>query len=58
MNEVVASPGVATQLEAAADLESDVAGAFRGPGKKQKQNLLGKSLHAQGTLDRREGSRK
>jgi len=58
MNEVVASPGVAIQLEAAADLESDVAGAFRGPGKKQKQNLLGKSLHAQGTLDRREGSRK
>jgi Ca-activated chloride channel family protein len=58
MNEVVASPSVATQLEAAADLESDVAGAFRGPGKKEKQNLLGKSLHSQGTLDRREGSRK
>lgn len=58
MNEVVASPRVATQLEAAADLESDVADAFRGPGKQQKQNLLGKSLHAQGTLDRREGSRK
>jgi len=36
----------------------DVADAFRGPGKKHKQNLLGKSLHAQGTLERREGSRK
>jgi len=58
MNEFVASPRVATQLEAAADLESDVAGAFRGPDKKNKQNLLGKSLHAQGALDRREGSRK
>jgi Ca-activated chloride channel family protein len=58
MNEVVASPSVATQLEEVADLESEVAGAFRGPGKKEKQNLLGKSLHAQGTLDRREGSRK
>jgi Ca-activated chloride channel family protein len=58
MNEVVASPRVATQLDEADDLESAVAGAFRGPGKKQKQNLLGKSLHAQGTLDRREGSRK
>jgi len=58
MNEVVASPRVAEQLAAAADLESDVAGAFRGPGREQKQNLLGKTLHAQGTLDRREGSRK
>jgi Ca-activated chloride channel family protein len=58
LNEVVASPRVAAQLEAAADLESEVSTAFRGPGKKQKQNLLGKSLHAQGTLDRREGSRR
>jgi hypothetical protein len=58
LNAVAASPRVAAQLEAVTELEGDVADAFRGPGKKHKQNLLGKSLHAQGTLERREGSRK
>jgi Ca-activated chloride channel family protein len=58
LNAVVASPRVSRQLEAAADLDTGVDEAFRGPNKKHKQNLLGKSLHERGILERREGSRK
>jgi Ca-activated chloride channel family protein len=58
LNEVVASPSVARQVEAASELEAVVDGAFDGPDAKRKQNLLGKSLHAEGGLDRRVGSRK
>lgn len=58
MNHVVASPRVASQIDAAADLKADVAEAFRGDDAPKKQNLLGKALHAEGTLERRAGSRK
>jgi len=56
--EVVASPSVARQVEAVGALEDEVGDAFRGPDAKRKQNLLGKSLHAEGSRDRRMGSRK
>jgi Ca-activated chloride channel family protein len=58
LNAVMASPLVSGQIRAAGDLEADVDQAFRGPNQKQKQNLLGKSLHEQGIVERREGSRK
>jgi len=58
MNRVVASPRVAGQIEAAADLKAEVADAFRGDDAPQKQNLMGKALHAEGTRERRAGSRK
>jgi hypothetical protein len=58
LNEVVASPSVARQLEAMSTLEDEVDVAFEGPDAKHKQNLLGKSLHAEGSRDRRVGSRK
>jgi len=58
MNRVVASPSVAQQIEAAAELEADVAEAFRGDDAAEKQNLMGKSLQARGAAERRPGSRK
>lgn len=58
INEVMASPAVASQLRAADALEDEVAESFRGPDAERKQIRLGKTLHAQGTLERRKGSRK
>lgn len=57
INAVVASPAVAAQLDAAAELEESVEGAFRGADQARKQNLLGKSMHAESYDKRREGSR-
>jgi Ca-activated chloride channel family protein len=58
MNRAMASPRVASQIDAAGKLKADIAEAFRGDDAPKKQNLLGKSLHAEGTLERRAGSRK
>ena len=58
LNEVVASPSVAQQIDIASELEDEVAGAFDGPDAEKKQNLLGKFLHAEGGRERRAGSRK
>jgi len=58
MNAAVASPKVTRQIDAAAELEDAVAESFAGSDAKDKRNRLGKKLHAEGTLDRRVGSRK
>jgi hypothetical protein len=52
------SPMVADRLLAAEALEDEVDAAFRGVDQAKKQNLLGKTLHQQGNLERRAGSRK
>jgi len=57
MNRVVASPSVALQLEAASELEADVADAFRGDDAGAKQNLMGTQLRALGYAVRRPGGR-
>jgi Ca-activated chloride channel family protein len=58
MNEVAASPSVALQLDAAAELEASVQDAFEGDDQARKRNSLGKEIHAQSYVGRRAGSRK
>jgi len=58
LNQVMASPQVAIQLNDSIALEASIAEAFAGADQKKKQNLLGKSLHSRSYEMRREGSRK
>jgi len=58
LNAVMAAPEVAASIGAADELIAELDDAFTGPDQAKKQNSLSKTLHSEGALGRRAGSRK